>query len=114
VIAHVVLFRPRPDLTDAQRADFLEALGRALREIPSVRRSRVGRRVTFGRGYEQLMQEHFEYAAIIEFDDVDGLKAYLQHPEHEWLAQRFFSSSEAVLVYDYEVKSGDEDVRWLR
>ena len=67
-----------------------DALTVAIRDIPSVRRARIGRRVTHGRPYEQLMDVDYEYAAVLEFDDVDGLQAYLAHPAHEALAARFF------------------------
>jgi hypothetical protein len=103
VVAHVVLFRPRADLGIDERAALVASFARALREIPGIRRTRVGRRVTHGRPYEQLMQENYEYAAVLEFDDVRALEAYLQHPAHEELGKRFFASFEAALIYDYEM-----------
>jgi len=107
MIAHVVLFRPKPNLSTDERGALVAAFARALREIPAVRHSRVGRRITHGRGYEQLMRESYDYIAILEFDDVEGLKAYLQHPAHEELAERFFSAFETALIYDYVMKDGD-------
>jgi Stress responsive A/B Barrel Domain len=106
MIAHVVMFRPRHTLTDSDRAALVDAFARALREIPSIRRSRVGRRILHGRGYEQAMREDYEYAAILEFDDLAALRAYLDDPAHEELAQRFFAAFDAALIYDYEVQEG--------
>ena len=106
MIAHVVLFRPKPHLSSAERGALVAAFARALREIPSIRRSRVGRRITHGRAYEQLMREDYGYIAVLEFDEVEGLKAYLEHPAHKELAERFFSAFEAALMYDYEVIDG--------
>ncbi len=103
MIAHVVLFRPCPDVTDAERAAFERALADARRVIPSVRRLEVGRRVRFGAGYEQAMTEDFPFAAIAEFDDLDGLQAYLAHPAHAELGRLFRETGEATLVYDYEI-----------
>jgi hypothetical protein len=103
LISHVVLFRPKPHLSVGERGALVNAFSRALREIPSVRGSRVGRRVTHGRGYEQLMRENYEYLAVLEFDDVAGLKAYLEHPVHKELAEQFFSAFEVALMYDYEI-----------
>jgi hypothetical protein len=113
VITHLVLFRPRADLSDAARRGLADALTGAIRQIPSVRRARVGRRVTHGRPYEQLMRVNYEYAAILEFDDLDGLKAYLAHPAHEALAARFFESLEEALMYDYELREGPDAVAAL-
>ena len=103
MIAHVVLFRPRTDLGGAARDALASAFERALREIPSIRRARVGRRVTHGRPYEALMQVDCQYAAILEFDDISGLSAYLEHPAHEQLAAHFFNAFEDALMYDFEM-----------
>ncbi|MBI4477651.1 MAG: Dabb family protein [Acidobacteria bacterium] len=103
MVFHIVLFRPRPDLSEEERTAFIRALEQATTQIPQVRRFSVGRRLTHGRGYEEAMTVDFEYAAVIEFDDVAGLKAYLDHPAHTELGNRFFSALAAGLVYDYEM-----------
>lgn len=106
MISHIVLFRPKPSLSAEERGALVRSFSRALRNIPSIRHGRVGRRITHGRAYEQSMREDYEYVAILEFDDVAGLKAYLEHPAHEELAEPFFSALEAALVYDYEIGDG--------
>jgi hypothetical protein len=102
MIAHVVMFRPRADLGREARGELLSAFEDALRDIPSIRRARVGRRLTHGRPYEGLMTVDYQYAAVLEFDDLVGLKAYLEHPSHEKLAAAFFSAFEHALMYDFE------------
>jgi len=102
VIAHVILFTPRAELPDAARQDLLADLATAAATIPSVRRFRVGARVKHGLpGYEQVMATNYAYAAIIEFDDLDGLKAYLAHPAHNAIGGHFTASAERSLAYDY-------------
>jgi hypothetical protein len=108
VIAHIVLFQPRPDLSAAQRQGLADAFATALRDITSIRRVRVGRRHMHGRGYEGLMRVHYEYAALLEFDNAAGLQAYLEHPAHEQLAARFFTAFEEALMYDFELKEGED------
>ena len=111
MIAHLVLFRLKPGL-DAQARDTLaDALTNAARDIPSIRHARVGSRVTTGRSYEQLMRADYPFAAILEFDDVTGLHAYLDHPVHEQLAQQFFACVEDTLMYDFELWETDEGIR---
>lgn len=113
MVTHVVLLRPRTSLSPDERRDLAEALRNAIRSIPSIRRARVGRRVTHGRPYEQLMRVDYEFAALLDFDDVAGLKAYLEHPAHELLATRFFQVIDEALMYDFEVEEGDEGVTAL-
>ena len=105
MIAHVVLFKPKPGLTDGERQTVISDLKTAASGIPSIRRMRVGHRIRHGRpGYEQLMREDFEFIVIIEFDDVEGLTAYLSHPRHEAIGSHFMQASAAALAYDYEVE----------
>lgn len=47
------------------------------------------------------MTEDYSFAAIIEFDDLDGLKAYLQHPAHHAIGRHFSQSAVRALAYDY-------------
>jgi hypothetical protein len=103
MVAHVVLFKVRPTLDSDARQRLASAFEQALREIPSIRRAQIGHRITHGRPYEALMTVDYEYAAILEFDDAAGLKAYLADPAHEALGARFFESFEVALMYDYEM-----------
>jgi hypothetical protein len=114
MIAHVVLFRLKPDLTDAVRDGLADALARATRDIPSIRRVRVGTRVTLGRAYERMMATDYTFAAILEFDDHGGLQAYLDHPAHEQLAQRFYASVDQALTYDFEMWKTEEGIERIR
>jgi hypothetical protein len=112
MIVHVILFQPRPDLTRAQREAVLSALSAAAREAPTVRGCRIGRRVKHGLpGYEQAMPQDFEYAAVIEFDSLDDLRAYLQHPAHQAIGQHFSTAAAAALAYDYEMVGLEEASR---
>lgn len=114
MIAHVVLFRLKAGLPEETREGLAEALSRAAHEIPSIRKAHVGTRRTGGRSYEQLMTADYPFAAILEFDDVESLTAYLDHPIHEQLAQRFFACVEQPLMYDFEFWETDEGIRRIR
>lgn len=109
MIAHLVLFTPKAGLLEAERRGLADALVHALREIPSIRRARFGKRVRHGRAYEALMRTNYEYAALLEFDDVAGLTAYLEHPAHGALGARFFAAFEEALMYDFELKEGADE-----
>jgi hypothetical protein len=110
MISHLVLMKPRADLSAADREAFVAAFERALKEIPTIRGVRLGRRVRFGAGYEQTSPDAADYVATIDFDDLAGLQAYLRHPAHEELGARFGQSLSAALVYDFEV-GGIEQLR---
>jgi hypothetical protein len=113
MVAHVVLLTPRPDLTAEQRESLVASLERATREIPSVRRVLVGRRVRHGPVYEEQMAVDLAFCAIFEFDDLAGLQAYLAHPAHQELGARFYDSLAAALAYDYEVGDPGRAREWM-
>ena len=102
MVTHVVLLKARPDLTTSDRRSFVEAFERAVREIPSVRTFRVGRRVSHGAGYELGMPDTADFIATIDFDDLAGLRDYLLHPAHEELRALFGRLLSSALVYDFE------------
>jgi hypothetical protein len=103
MIAHVVLFRPRASLSEAERTAFVLALEAALREIPSIARALVGRRVTLGRRYDAPDADGYPFAAILEFHSRDDLVAYLDHPAHQALGEHFYTASDAALALDFEI-----------
>ena len=106
MVSHLVLMKPRADLSPADRQAFIDAFDRAMREIPTIRDVRIGRRVTHGAGYETAPD--MDYVAIIDFDDLDGLQAYLRHPAHVDLGARFGQSLSGAMVYDFEVGAGGD------
>ncbi len=100
----MVLFSPKPNLSAADRLALLDTLAAASTQIPSIKRLRVGRRVKHSLpGYEQLMRDDYEFAVMIEFEDLAGLKSYLQHPSHAAAGRHFTESADRSLAYDYEL-----------
>jgi hypothetical protein len=114
VIAHIVLFQPRADLSESDKRRVVAALTDAAQGAPMVKRCRVGKRVLHRLpGYEQAMSTNYEYAAIFEFDDLEGLRAYLRHPAHHAIGGHFTSAASAALAYDYELADVSDASRLL-
>jgi hypothetical protein len=103
MVAHIVMFRPKANITPSDRQEMFDAMLAAANGIPSVRRFQIGTRVKHHTQYEQMMAADYPYAAVIEFDDLAGLQRYLQHPKHQKLGGLFYQLLEAGLVYDYEM-----------
>ena len=103
MVSHLVLMKPRPDLSPAERQGLIGAFEHAIREIPTVRSVRVGRRIRHGAGYELTAPDAADYLVALDFDDLAGLQAYLGHPAHEELGARFGQSLSSAMVYDFEV-----------
>lgn len=105
MISHIVLLRTRPDLTEDERRTALDTLAHAATNVPEIRRFRLGRRVKHGLpGYEQAMTADYEFALIIEVDDVPALTRYLQAPEHRALGTLFSTATSSALAYDFDME----------
>jgi hypothetical protein len=103
MLIHLVLLKPRPDLSSDDRQAFLDAFDRATRDAPSVRGVRIGTRVRHEAAYEAAAPDAADYLAMIEFDDVAGLQAYLHHPSHAELGRLFGTLLARAFVYDFEM-----------
>jgi len=103
MVAHLVLFRPRPEFEDVDTERLIDEFRRRVVAIPEVRRARVGRRALIGAEYERLPQPDLSHVAILEFDDTSGLQAYLNAPAHEEIGRRFWDVSAEQLIYDFEL-----------
>lgn len=103
MVAHIVLLRPRRDLLPESRRELLITLDTARRKIPGITRMRIGRRITLGREYNRTAPEDFTHFLLVEFENVESLQAYLAHPAHQSLGERFGDSLEAAAVFDYEL-----------
>jgi len=102
VLTHVVLFRPKPELTAAAADALIAAIERAAREIPVVRRFEIGRRTATPPAYPAGAPPDFPYVAIVTVDDRLALDAYLAHPAHQALGAAFNAALGAALIYDYD------------
>ena len=102
MLTHVVLFRPKPELTGEAADGLIAAIERAAREIPVVRRFEIGRRTASPPSYPAGTPPDFPYVAIVMVDDRAALDAYLAHPAHQALGAAFNTALGAALVYDYD------------
>jgi hypothetical protein len=50
------------------------------------------------------MAHDFEFALIVEVDDVEALKRYLLAPAHAALGELFYSATSSALAYDYALE----------
>lgn len=113
MISHVVMFRQRTDILKGERDALLQAFEVALRDIPTIRAVRAGRRVRVGAGYERDSAESPDFIIAIDFEDVSGLQLYLQHPAHVELAGRFSQTCAVTNVYDFAATDDASSIRAL-
>ena len=101
MILHIVLYQPKSSAAAGELAELTAALEAASREIPSIRRVRVGKAVDLGFGYNNWPKDQNNvFVAIFEFDDRTGLETYLADPAHKNLAALFWNTCDQPTILD--------------
>jgi hypothetical protein len=92
VIVHVLCIKFRDSSDAARVATQLEALPPI---IPQIRRFEVGRDIV-------RSERSYDLALVSEFDSIDDLEAYRQHPDHAKVGALIADVAEHVAVVDFE------------
>lgn len=105
MILHLVLYEPKPGLSEADISQFKAVVVDACTAIPTIRQVRTGRTIDLGLGYKNRSSGgNFGYIAVFEFESVAGLKDYLTHPAHAALAEQFWKHCERTMILDVEAE----------
>ena len=103
MIAHVVLFEPKSNTTMAERDAFIELLRVTFSDVSTVQRSFIGLRQKIGVSYESKVGETaYSYASVVEFEDIEGLKTYLEHQLHVKVGQLFWQHCDRTMIVDVD------------
>ena len=103
MISHIVLFDPKPSLSDAEKRLFAQSVLRVTSRLSSVTRVSIGRRVDIDPGYDRSFGDKpYEYSAILEFKDREALVSYLVAPEHAELGRLFWESCARTIIAETE------------
>lgn len=96
-LMHIVHFWLVDSLTEAEKKDFLKGVW-SLEDIPTVNRMFVGPPAsTPSRG---VVDNSFDYALVVYFDDVAGHDVYQEHPIHLKFVEDHEAKFKTVRVRD--------------
>jgi hypothetical protein len=99
MIRHIVLFRARPGVTEAEIAAILADLGAIRDRLPGILAYHGGR----SESPEQI-ERGYMHGFTMDFADWEALQAYQVHPDHRRAAAALVAASdgggEGILVFD--------------
>jgi len=95
LVDHLVLFAVREGASAEEVEDLLASIRGLKDEVPGVVDLSVGKDFT-GRAGE------YTHALFARFEDRDGLKAYLEHPDHLVIVEKLGERTSGRIVVDYE------------
>ena len=96
MIRHVVLFKLKPDAPEAERERWLGLMRKLPDQIDFIR--------AFSAGIDQLhLPRSYDVALVADFDSLDDVRRYADHPVHLPVAALSRSLSEHIASVDFEV-----------
>ncbi len=95
-LIHTVFFWFNEGVTEEQKNGFIEGL-QSLKDVETVRNFYIGPPAGTPR---EVVDNSYEYALILHFDDKAGQDAYQEHPIHQAFVQGQEGVWERVQVYD--------------
>ena len=95
MITHVVLLQPKSEVTDDEIKTALDHV-RALQDaIPGIIDVQVGKNMSnYNQGYT--------HGFVMQFVDVEHLKAYAPHPAHQVVSEELQRISQKIIDFDIE------------
>ena len=98
MLVHTVLFWLDRNVSDADRAAFVQGL-ESLRGIPSVKFIQIGRPSATNR---PVVDRTYDYGVAVHFQDLKGHDEYQVHPLHTGFIAQHSSKWIRALIYDFE------------
>jgi hypothetical protein len=94
MLKHVVLMKFKPGTGEAEIGDLERGLGALPARIAEIRGYEFGRDVV-------RSERSYDFALVSTFDDLDTMKRYQVHPDHQVVLKKVLSMCESVLAVDF-------------
>jgi hypothetical protein len=97
MIRHMVMFRWTAEATQEQKQRVATELRRLPALLPVLRAYHVGADLGINEG-------NFEFAAVADFDDLEGYQTYRDNPEHRAIIAEFIlpvTADRAAVQYEF-------------
>src|SRR5437879_10218071 len=98
---HNVIFTVKKDAPEGAAEGLVHDAHELLSKIPTVRELRCGRPAE--KATPDLAKKDYTVGLVLFFDDYDGLKTYLEHPNHLQYVERHLKhvDRDKLVVYDF-------------
>ncbi len=93
-LEHIVLFKLKPETTEAEEAELIRRLRDLKHQIPGIIELTAGRNV-------RDISHGYTVGLIVRLRDVDALEAYRAHPAHQEILKYIEQVTETRLAVDY-------------
>lgn len=94
MITHLVSFKFKPETSTADIEKLAEDLGRLPGQIEEIREYRFGPDVI-------QSERSYDFGLVSSFDDLEALKRYQVHPEHQKVIAHVQAITSSVIAVDF-------------
>jgi len=95
MIKHLVFLKFKTDIAEAVVAEIEAGLAALPGAIPEIRYYDFGRDV-------MRSPRSYDFALVSLFEDLDALKRYSKHPDHQAVLQKILGATEQIAAVDFE------------
>lgn len=99
MIRHIVFLKFKPETTQDRIAAIEQGLSALPAVIPEIKEYDFGRDMV---GSERS----YDFALVSSFADMDAMKRYQVHPDHQAVLVKIKDACASILAVDYETKKG--------
>ena len=101
MVRHLVFFKFKTTVTEGQIELLENGLDALPGIIPEIREYEFGRNVV-------PSERAYDFALISAFDDLDSLRKYSSHPEHQKVLKHINAICDSIKSVDYEMRESAE------
>lgn len=94
MLKHVVFMKFKEGVTDAEIEDLARGLGGLPAKIPEIKEYAFGRDLLH-------TERSYDFALVSGFDNLDAMKRYQVHPEHQRVVEKVKKLSQNILAVDF-------------
>jgi hypothetical protein len=95
MLKHIVFMKFKPEVAEADIAEIKRGLGVLPAVIPEIK--------AFEFGQDSLHTERsWDFALVSAFDDLEAMKRYQVHPDHQVVLKKVRAMSDSIVVVDFE------------
>lgn len=95
MLKHIVFFKFKQDVPDADISNLEQKLAALPALIPEIKGYEFGRDIIHS-------ERSFDFALVSAFDDLDALKRYQMHPAHVEVLNKVRTMCERIHAVDFE------------
>ncbi|MGD9504575.1 MAG: Dabb family protein [Syntrophobacteraceae bacterium] len=95
MLKHVVFIKFKADASESAIADMEKGLAGLPPRIPEIKGYEFGRDVV-------RSPRSYDFALVSTFDDLDAMKRYSVHPDHQAVLKQVLAVGESILAVDFD------------